>query len=81
MKTAFLVYWQDIINDGKDVCYHRDHIVCLTTEARDREMERLKERNLEDWRNDNPGEEWEPYVSGYSGERDGPHYKEVKIID
>lgn len=81
-KIAHLVYWQDVVSGGMDGgVFQRDHVVCMSEEGRDREMARLLEVNTEDWRNDNPGEEWEPYTSGRTGDKEGPHADVVRVVD
>lgn len=88
MKTAFLVFWQDVISGGLDGgVFQRDHIVCLTEKARDREMQRMLDSHITELKADMDGEfqdpdwTWEPYVSARTGDEEGPHFTEVKIVD
>lgn len=81
-KTAFLVYWQDVVSGGMDGgVFQRDHIVCLNVSARKREMKRMLEKEKELYEKECPGEKWEPYTSARTGDKEGPHWEKVKIAD
>jgi hypothetical protein len=81
MKTAFLVYFVDIVSGGMDGgAFERDHIVCLTEESRDREMARLLAETKAEYEADS-GEEWEPYYSEKLCEKEGPRFRKVKVVE
>ena len=78
---AALVYWQDVVSGGMDGgVFQRDHIVCLNAKARDREMKRMLDKHKAELAADG-NDEYEPYTSARTGDKDGPHSEKIKIVD